>query len=72
MTDRGVQSEKLALNISETAALLGVSRPTVYQLLRRADFPAFRIASKTMISREGLAQWVRDQAGCGCADNAQG
>lgn len=72
MTDRGVQSEKLALNISETAALLGVSRPTVYRLLRRADFPAFRIASKTMISREGLAQWVRDQAGCGGADNAQG
>lgn len=69
MPDLRVQNEKLALSISETAALLGVSRPTVYRLIHRADFPAFHIASRTMISREGLARWVMEQAGCrGSAD----
>ena len=36
-------TDKLTLSISETAAALGVSRPTVYNLIRREGFPAFRI-----------------------------
>jgi excisionase family DNA binding protein len=55
-------TEKVALTVSETAAALGVSRPTVYKLLRRADFPGFRVGSRQLVSREGLARWVAEQA----------
>ena len=54
--------EKLALDVSEAAALLGVSRPTMYQILNRADFTAdFYIGARRKISREGLEAWVQMQ-----------
>lgn len=57
-----MSTEKLALSVTETAALLGVSRPTVYELLNRDDFPSFRIGSRRVISRAGLERWVEQQA----------
>lgn len=57
--------ERLALSVSEAAALLGVSRPTMYQLLRREGFPAFKVGSRTLISRTGLEAWVEEQAEAG-------
>lgn len=54
--------DRLALDVTEAAALLGVSRPTVYALLRREDFPRFKIGRRTKIPREGLEAWVRRQA----------
>ena len=56
-------TEKIALSVAETAELLGVSPPTVYKLMRRADFPAFKIGTRTLISRSKLEKWVADQAG---------
>lgn len=54
-------NEKIALSVSEAADLLGVSRPTVYTLIHRADFPAFKIGRRTVISRIGLEEWVQSQ-----------
>ncbi len=54
--------EKLALDVSEAAALLGVSRPTMYQIMNRADFRAdFYIGARRKISREGLNEWIKAQ-----------
>ena len=55
-------NEKIALSVSEAADLLGVSRPTVYTLIHRDDFPAFKIGRRTVISRSGLEEWVQSQA----------
>lgn len=57
--------EKLALSVTETAAALGVSRPVVYRLLRREDFPVFRIGGRQLVSKKGLAEWVERQAQSG-------
>ena len=57
-------SEKLALSVAEAAALLGVSRPTMYELTRREDFTAaFKLGKRTLISRSGLESWIEEQAG---------
>jgi len=56
------KNEKFTLSVAETAEILGVSRPTVYRLIQRADFPSFKLGSRTLISREGLARWVEAQA----------
>lgn len=53
--------EPLAVSAPEAARLLGVSKPTVYQLMNRADFPAFKIGTRTLISVEGLREWTRKQ-----------
>lgn len=55
--------DKVTLSVTETAAALGVSRPTVYALLHRQDFPAFRVGGRTLVSAEGLREWVAAQAG---------
>ena len=63
--ERTKTTEKMALTVTETAAALGVSRPTVYQLMRQDGFPAFRVGTRWLISREGLARWVAAQAAQG-------
>lgn len=54
--------EKLAVSVPEAAELLGMCPKTVYQLTRRADFPAFKAGNRTIISVEGLREWVKNQA----------
>ena len=54
--------DKLALDVSEAAELLGVSRPTMYQIMNRSDFTAaFYIGRLRKISREGLEDWIKQQ-----------
>ena len=55
-------TEKLALSVTETAAILGVSKPTVYDLIHRDDFPSFKIGNRVLVSRTRLAEWVEAQA----------
>ncbi len=53
--------EPLAVSTTEAARLLGVSRPTLYQLLNRDDFPSFRVGSRVLISVSGLQAWIDRQ-----------
>ena len=60
--------DRVTLSITETAAALGVSRPTVYALLHKRGFPAFKVGGRTLVSAEGLREWVAAQAGGGKCD----
>lgn len=53
--------EPLAVGTAEGARILGVSRPTLYKLLNRADFPSFRVGSRVLISVAGLQEWIDRQ-----------
>lgn len=57
-----VPTEKLALSIDEVATLLGVSKPTVYDLIHRDGFPSFKVGRRTLVSRSRLTEWVDLQA----------
>ena len=54
--------DKLAYSMTETAHALGVSRPTVYALIKQPGFPVFQIGGRKLVSVEGLRDWVRNQA----------
>ena len=54
--------EKIALSVPEAAELLGLCPKAVYTLTKRADFPAFKAGTRTIISAEGLRAWVRREA----------
>lgn len=53
---------KIAISVPKAAELLSISRPTAYQLARRTDFPAFSVGGRTLVSVQGLVQWVAAQA----------
>lgn len=53
---------ELTYNVTEAAEALGISRRSMYDLLHREDFPTLKIGGRRLISRELLAEWVRQQA----------
>lgn len=56
--------ERLAVSVTEAAALLGVSRPTVYTLLERGGgLPSFRCGRRRLIPVAALRAWIEAQAG---------
>lgn len=55
-------NEKIALDVSEAASILGVSRPTMYQILNREDVHLdFYIGTRRKVSRKALQEWVEQQ-----------
>ena len=53
--------DKLAYSLTETAQVLGVSRPTVYALIKQPGFPVFSVGNRKLVSVEGLRGWIRSQ-----------
>ena len=53
--------DKLAYSLTETAQVLGLSRPTVYTLIKQPGFPVFQIGGRKLVSVEGLRDWIRSQ-----------
>lgn len=51
----------MTLTVDEMAEELHVSRPTAYELVKKADFPAFRIGSRIIVNRKGLQEWIDKQ-----------
>lgn len=54
--------DKLAISVPEAAKMIGVCTKTAYALTRRADFPAVKIGTRTLVSVEGLKAWIKIQA----------
>ena len=54
---------ELTYSVTEAAQALGVSRPTMYNLIHQEGFPTLTVGGRRLISRELLAEWVRVQAG---------
>jgi excisionase family DNA binding protein len=56
--------EKLLLTITETQEATGLSRTTIYGLMRSGELPVVRIGTAVRISAAGLRAWVAErQAG---------
>lgn len=53
--------DKLAVSMTEAAALLDISRPTLYQLSHSEGFPCFCIGTRRLVSVDGLREWIKKQ-----------
>ena len=59
MTEQNIRP--VAVSTAEAAKLLGISKPSIYGLIHRGDFPVLHVGSRTLISVAGLDEWVRQQ-----------
>ena len=48
----------LMMNMTDVAAALGISRAGAYKLAHNADFPAFQIGKRIVVSREKFIDWL--------------
>ena len=54
---------RITISTKEAAQLLGVSLPTMYELVHIEGFPSIRVGKKILVSVEGLRNWVNERSG---------
>lgn len=54
-------AEPVAVNMTQAAQLLGVSRPTLYRLARTPGFPVVHLGGCTRVLVSDLQDWARQQ-----------
>lgn len=55
---RKVEELPLVLTPMDIAAVLGISRNTVYEVIHSKGFPAFRVGKQYRVSRERFLTWL--------------
>lgn len=55
-------AEPVAVNMTQAAQMLGVSRPTVYRLAKLPGFPVVHLGGCTRVLVDDLREWARQQA----------
>ncbi len=53
---------KILLNAADLVKLTGLSRPVVYQLLHKKDFPTVKIGRRMLASRTAVEEYFERQA----------
>lgn len=54
-------SPKALLTIDDAALILGVSRPTVYELIYHAGLPTVKLGKSRRILPDSLQQWLKER-----------
>ena len=51
----------LMLSVSQVAKVLGISRTSAYDLVKKKDFPSITIGSRIIVPKEELILWIKNQ-----------
>lgn len=51
----------MVLSAREVADYIGLAMANVYELIKRVDFPAFRIGKRVFIPRDQFLAWIDKQ-----------
>ena len=51
-------AEKRCYTVKEVQEMLGISRPTVYELLKKNEFRRIQIGNKYRISKKSFDEWL--------------
>jgi excisionase family DNA binding protein len=54
-------AEKMALNVNETAELIGVSQTTIYKKVKTGEIPHARLGSRIIFHRGMIEAWLRGE-----------
>lgn len=56
------------LDTEEIMEIFDISRASAYRLMRRKDFPAFKIAGRFTVQKRTLIKWLDRQERLGCQE----
>lgn len=51
-------AEKRCYTVKEVQEMLGISRPTIYELLKKNEFRWIQIGNKYRISKKSFDEWL--------------
>lgn len=51
-------NDKITLNVSEVAELLGISKSFVYQLVGTGKLPAIRLGKRILFTKERIMEYI--------------
>lgn len=54
-------AEKRCYTVKELQEILGISRPTVYELLKKKEFRWILVGGKYRISKKSFDEWLDNQ-----------
>lgn len=60
-----MQIEKKTYSVEDAAQVVGISARYMYELIKTAGFPAFRIGRRWLVSVKGLERWLEAQINTG-------
>ena len=63
MTNAKVTESRACMSVADVADEMGVSRATVYDLARRADFPAIHLGKRIIVPRSAFYKWLEEHVG---------
>ena len=52
----------MVLNVQEVSDFIGLGMSQTYDLIRRIDFPAFKIGNRTFVPRDKFLAWIDNQS----------
>ena len=52
----------MILNVQEVSDFIGLSMSQTYDLIRRIDFPAFKIGNRIFVPRDKFLAWIDNQS----------
>ena len=63
--DIPIERKKLTYTVGEAAEALGVSKNTMYQIVRTDGFPVIVLGKKRVIPIEAFKRWLEEKASVG-------
>ena len=51
----------MVLNVHEVSDFIGLGLSQVYELIKRIDFPAFRVGNRIFVPRDKFLAWIDTQ-----------
>ena len=58
MSQQTLPGTKMTLSVSETAELIGISKPKVYDLLRDGELTSIHVGKKIVIPKQAVIDWL--------------
>ena len=52
----------MILNVKEVSDFIGLGMSQTYDLIRRIDFPAFKIGNRIFVPRDKFLDWIDNQS----------
>lgn len=61
MEKKWYPTDKLVLNLSELAAIMGIGRSKAWELTREPGFPVVRLGRRVVVPVDALKAWLKKQ-----------